>query len=389
MKKINKILPIVVSTFLLFTPYNINAEEVELTPSQSPTPSASPTPEATPTSTPTPSAKPTASPTPTPTASTKPTPTPTPEETEEPIKYEIKLDQTKLELNTGKTATIKATVTPSDKDVKIKWSSSNKEAVTVDENGKITTGKVAAKDVIITAQIEGTDVKATCTVDVSRVVGKDATLKDLNIENGKLDQSFDPKTEKYKVTVNSTVNSLEFTSLKKDLNDSNAKYFVTGNEKLKDGDTVEIKVIAEDGETTKIYELTIVKDTVNLNLKSLKINGYALNEVFETKTLEYTASIPYEIEIVTIQAVAESKNAKVEVAGNTNLKVGENTVKITVSDDSNNTKTYKIIVTREKEVSVEEKPTSIITSSNINNNTPTTSTSTNTNIPKDNGHCIE
>ena len=298
------------------------------------------------------------------------------EETSKPVEENtIKLDKTELELGTKKEATLKATVTPSD--AIIEWSSDNEDVATVDQNGKITTKKIAGT-AIITATIKDTETKATCTVKVTRTVSKDATLKNLIISNGTLDKSFDSSVVNYKVTVDSKVNSLKFKDLESDLNDENAKYFVTGNEKLKNDDVVEIKVIAEDGTTTKIYKLTIVKDTVNLNLKSLRINGYALNETFEKDKLEYTASIPYEIETISIQAAAEDSDAEVKVTGITNLKVGENIVTVSVKDQSDNNRTYKIIVTREKEVSVEENPTSIITSSSV---TDEDNSSTNTVTP--------
>lgn len=379
MKKINKLLPIMVSTFLIMTPCYVKAEETDPTSEPTPTPEVTTTPEPTVTPTPTPTPEPTK--TPEATVTPTPTPTATPEPTEEPIKYEIKLDQTSLELSTGKSATIKATVTPSDEDVEIEWSSSDKDLVSVDQNGKITAGTKAAQEIIITAKIKGTDIKATCKVDVSREVSKDATFKNITISNGSLDKSFDPNTLEYKVTVDSEVNSLKFENLKKDLSSEYAKYFVTGNEKLKNDDVVEIKVIAEDEKTTNIYKLTIVKDSVSLNLKSLKINGYALNEIFEKQKLDYTASIPYEIETISIDAIAESEDASVKVSSSSNLKIGENTITITVKDTSGNSKVYTILVTREKEVSIEENPTSIITSSIIDNNT--TSSNSSIQIPSD------
>lgn len=280
----------------------------------------------------------------------------------------ITLDKKELELSTGKEANLKANVTPSDANVEIVWSSSNEEIVSVDQTGKITSGSKAGQDIIITATIKGTDIKATCTVDVSRTIGQDATLKSLNISNGSLDQSFKSDVFKYSVTVDSDVNALKFEDLEKDLNDINAGYLVTGNSGLKNGSIVKILVTAEDKETQKTYELTIVKDTVSLALKKLEINGYALNESFDPEVLEYTASIPYEIETITVNASSVDSNVSVKVSGLTNLKVGANTVTVTVKDDSDNIRKYVIIVTREKEVSVEEKPTSIITSELVDNN---------------------
>lgn len=296
-----------------------------------------------------------------------------------PEEKTIRLDKTALDLGTEKEVLLKATVTPSDSI--IEWSSDNESVATVDQNGKITTKKTAGT-AKITATIQGTNISATCTVKVTITLGTDATLKKLTISNGSLDKSFDPNVTQYNVTVDSKVNSLKFTDLDKDLNDSNAGWQVTGNSNLKNNSVVRIIVTSEDksekNKVTKTYELTIIKDTVNLNLKSLKINGYALNESFDKDILEYTANIPYEIETISVEAPPEDSEKEVTISGLTNLKIGQNTVTVTVKDQTGNNKTYKIIVTRDKKVTVEENPTSIITSSNIiteNNNSKNSITS--------------
>lgn len=366
--KINKLLPIAISTFLMFTPCYVNAvDETTSTPTPSSTPvetdkpevTVTPKPSATPTNTPeaTNTPKPTSTPTSKPEASEDPEPTATPE-----VNYKISLNKDELSLNSGDTYTLKATVTPSDSDVKVVWSSSNKDVAEVDKDGKITTK--GAGSATITATVDGTKVKAECKVNVTRELAK-PYLDDINISNGSLDRTFDSKNFKYNVTVSSKVNSLDFGDLVEKCENKHIVCLITGNSKLKDGSVVKIVVTSEDKKDTNEYLLTIVKDEVNLNLKSLKISGYALNETFSKDTLEYTANIPNEIELITVQAAAEDKDAKVKVSGVTNLKVGENTVKVTVSDDSGNSKTYIIVVTRDKESKVEEKPTSIITSSMI------------------------
>jgi len=350
MKKINKFLPIMVTSVLLFTPCYVMAEEPISTPEATPTPVPTETNEPTPTPTPTP----------TPEATPEPTNTPivTPEATPE-IKKSISLNKSELSLDAGKTTILKATTTPDN--IEVVWESSDKSIATVSNDGTITAGNKAGS-ATITATIKGTKYSADCIVKVSRTIGKDATLKSLNISNGKLNKSFNPDVLEYTVTIDKDTSSL---IIKYELSDVNAKPFPPAdskNKNLKNGDVLTFKVVAEDGETNKTYKLNIVKDTLNLNLKSLKINGYALNEVFDKEKLEYTASIPYEIETITVQASAEDSDSKVNVSGITNLKVGENTVRITVTN-GDDTREYSIVVTREKEVSVDEKPTSIITSS--------------------------
>ena len=74
--------------------------------------------------------------------------------------------------------------------------------------------------------------------------------------------------------------------------------------------------------------------------------------------MDYTASVPYEVENLEINATAADENAKVEIKGNNNLKVGENVITITVTpaDEENEIKIYNITVIREEYVS--EEPTS-------------------------------
>ena len=303
----------------------------------------------------------TPSPTPSPSPSEEPTPSPSPSES--PVTKTISLDNTSLELGTNKSITLVATVTPSGSE--IEWSSSDEEVAKVSENGKVTTlSKVGTTT--ITATIKGTTIKASCTIKVTKAVGSDATLKKLVISNGTLDKEFKSDVYNYSVTLDTSVNKLEFTY---ELSDSNASYFGPSsnvNKNLKNGDKLELKVVAEDGTTNHTYTLTIVKDASNLNLKSLKINGYALNEVFDYNTLHYTASIPYEVDTITVAATSIDNAANVDITGLTNLKVGENTVTITVSDKAGNSKKYTIVVTRESEKTVSENPTSIITSTSSN-----------------------
>lgn len=93
-------------------------------------------------------------------------------------------------------------------------------------------------------------------------------------------------------------------------------------------------------------------------LAGLNIKDYNINEQFDENTLDYTASVPYEVENLEINATAADENAKVEIKGNNNLKVGENVITITVTptDEENEIKIYNITVIREEYVS--EEPTS-------------------------------
>lgn len=362
MKK-NKLLLIMISAVLAFAPFYVNATE-DATGSDGQTEVGDQT-----TGSETEEGGSQESVTPSPNPSVTPTPSPS---TTPDVKKSISLEETKITLDPNKSAKLTVTVTP--EDAEVIWESSDEKVATVDNKGNVTAGKNKGTATIIVKLKDNDAISASCKVEVN--ASTDATLKSLTIENGTLDRTFKSDIFEYSVTVDSTVNALVFTDLQADLSDSEAGYMVpsASNKNLKNGSVVKVVVTAEDGKTQNEYKLTIIKDTISLNLKSLSINGYALNEVFDANKLEYTASIPYEIETITIKASPEDSDNEVKVSGLTNLKVGENTVTVVVKDGSGNSRTYTIVVTREEEVSVEENPTSIITSSNITNNNSSTTT---------------
>ncbi|AIY80889.1 Ig domain-containing protein [Clostridium botulinum] len=91
----------------------------------------------------------------------------------------ISLDKSSLSLKEGSSDKLTATTTPAAVDVT--WSSSDETIATVDENGKVTGIKEGT--CIVTAQIKGTDVKATCEVTVTK---EDIVEPEEPIENGSL-----------------------------------------------------------------------------------------------------------------------------------------------------------------------------------------------------------
>lgn len=313
MKKQNKLLTI--TTMLLLMPTMTFAEEVEPTPTPTTNPVVSPTP--------TPSVEPTIAVT------------------------GVDLSLSKINMVVGDTKQLEATVTPDNAtNTKITWSSSNTSVATVDENGKVTAIKAGNATITASSKDDPTK-KATCEIEVTAkqetVKSNDATIKNLSIKNGTLDKAFKQSDEEYIVTVAKDVTELDFDI---ELSDKKAGTKIANNSSIHTGTIVKVVVTAEDGKTNKTYKFTVKKEESNLNLKSLKIKGYALNETFNANTLEYTADIPFEATDVTIQAATEDSNATVKITGATGLIVGKNTVTVTVTDTSGNQRTYKIVVTR-------------------------------------------
>ncbi len=88
----------------------------------------------------------------------------------------------------------------------------------------------------------------------------------------------------------------------------------------------------------------------NTNLKSLNVGSYALDPVFSPTTYSYNLEVPYEVEDLIVTAEPEDEKAKVKsVEGNNKLKVGSNTVTVTVEATNGTTKKYTIKVKRAKE----------------------------------------
>ncbi len=98
-------------------------------------------------------------------------------------------------------------------------------------------------------------------------------------------------------------------------------------------------------------EVVVTEETTE-TLLSTRLSSLALDEAeivpaFDPEIKEYTATVPYEIEKVTVTAVPEYENAVVTV-GDTNLEyVGNNIVKVLVETENGGRRTYKITVKRE------------------------------------------
>ena len=97
---------------------------------------------------------------------------------------------------------------------------------------------------------------------------------------------------------------------------------------------------------------TIITEQVTETLLSTRLSVLKLDEAeispeFDPEIKEYTATVPYKIDKVTVTAVAEYENAVVTV-GDTNLEyVGNNIVKVLVETENGGRRTYKITVKRE------------------------------------------
>lgn len=176
---------------------------------------------------------------------------------------------------------------------------------------------------------------------------KDTALKTLEVTPKGLTPDFNSETTTYSLEVGSEVEKIE---IKATPSNEKSKVSISGNDSLKAGDnTVKITVTAEDG-TTKTYTINVKKQDKNttIGLTSLKLSGYNLVPSFSSDIFEYKVNLSDgDTSKLDFSTIANEEGAKVEITGNDNLKVGENTITITVtSADGKNKATYKVYVTK-------------------------------------------
>lgn len=186
-------------------------------------------------------------------------------------------------------------------------------------------------------------------------LGSDATLSSLKIPNTTLSPKFDKNVTEYEANIK----DITEVTINASATDSNAKIMISDNYKnLAEGENnIKISVTAENGVTTKTYTIKVNLTMTpteeellkaNSKLKNIEIKDYEIEFLPELK--KYKISVPYKTKKVKLTAEAENPNAKVEIEGLKTLNVGKNTIKIVVtSEDLENTDTYTVIVTREKE----------------------------------------
>ena len=169
-------------------------------------------------------------------------------------------------------------------------------------------------------------------------------LSSLTVEQYKLEPDFNPDITEYSLTVGKDVEDLVIDAV---ASDEKATVEITGNNGLLLGEnTVNIKVTAEDG-TVRTYKINVTKvEEIGIQLSELTIENYVLTPEFSSDVYEYTLNIG-DISVTSLNIIAKSnnENVNVEIAGNNNLKPGENIITILVSSDEGDTTTvYQIIV---------------------------------------------
>ena len=111
-----------------------------------------------------------------------------------------------------------------------------------------------------------------------------------------------------------------------------------------------------------VLKVNVQKDETkkeqNKGLGSLSIEGTVLEPAFDENITQYRAQVEADVDMVYIDAKAKLKAYNVKIEGNTNLQMGDNTVKVIVTDKNGIEKIYTILVhrsTKAEEVLKEEQ----------------------------------
>lgn len=172
-------------------------------------------------------------------------------------------------------------------------------------------------------------------------------ISGINLSSGSLVPYFSEKTTKYNVFVPSDVENINIS-----VNETEEDDYVTGtgNISLTDGKNVIILKVVKKNLEIVDYEISVFKnykenkDYDNAYLNKLEIEGYEIN--FDSNTFEYEIYIENE-DRLNINYEQANENSVVKISGNSNFKIGQNVVKITViSKNKTNTNVYVIKVNK-------------------------------------------
>jgi len=219
---------------------------------------------------------------------------------------------------------------------------------------------------VVTAQ-DGTTMQ-TYTLTVTRAPSGNATLSNLQLNNGTLTPAFATGTVNYSASVANSVSTITITPT---ITDANATIKVNGTTvasgtasgaiALAEGAQTVINTVvtAQDGTTTKTYKVTVTRaPSSNATLSKLGPGIGGLTPAFSSGTTSYTISTGNANASMTLTPVSSDANATIQVNGTTvasgattapiALNEGGQTVISTVvtAQDGTTTKTYTLTVTR-------------------------------------------
>lgn len=196
-------------------------------------------------------------------------------------------------------------------------------------------------EVLVTAE-DGTEKTYTFKI-TKKVLSTDSSLKKLTINGNEI--TLKANTLKYKTTVSYATKKLEIEAI----TNNKEAILVDG----KDGkisydffdetSEIKLKVQAEAGDMST-YVITVERrEEADATLKSLKITNASID--FQSGVFDYEIKVLRNVNKLEITATPNDLDADIKITNPDNLEIGENIVKVEVTNDGN-LKTYTIKVTK-------------------------------------------
>ena len=226
------------------------------------------------------------------------------------------------------------------------YNTENRYATVTGVEAQIIPDGTSTRTIIVTAEDGST---RTYTVTVIKNRTDDARLKHLEVSGYTFEEEFNEDKYVYTLYVPNEVTVFNPTNVIADPKYETSTVYLDGQINLttKKTNVFKIKVLAEDGFTTQIYQINIIRaKNDNNNLSSLEVRigeqGYDLTPDFEKDILEYTVTLQEGTKNIEILATPENIEATVEGIGEHSIEIGENEIDITVTAENGNIKTYKV-----------------------------------------------
>ncbi len=194
-------------------------------------------------------------------------------------------------------------------------------------------------------------------LNIEKKKSKNNNLESLEVVGKNFTPEFSKTTTVYYLDVDNSTETIQVNATAEDIN---ATIDGDGLVDLVVGTNyVQITVTSELG-TKKMYTIIVTRGVNNNNyLSSLEVSSGELNPDFLKTVNDYTVTVPYEVEEITLSGLAENSNATVVGFDKYSLAVGENNLSVIVTGEDGVTNTYTVTVIREKIVSSKLKELSV------------------------------
>lgn len=182
------------------------------------------------------------------------------------------------------------------------------------------------------------------TVEVTRKLNSDSTLKALSVTGYEISPEFKSNKTDYSLTVPNTVTNVEVNATK---NNSKSSFKILKNDSLVVGDNLIKVVVTAEDKSTKTYTITVTREKDPINtLSSLNLTNCTMSPDFSTDVTNYSCIVENSVTSTIVSATPTSSVATIEGTGERNLVVGKNAITVDVTSQSGNKKLYTVEVTR-------------------------------------------